>query len=154
MILKAEAITTNPMDEQRVAQLSKTLSNSGYRMTVARRAILEAFVASHGHITADNLVDVVHETAPNVGRMTVYRTLDIMCQLNLIHPVYQGTGAAHYVLLHDGHHHHLVCSNCDKVIEFDECVAAEIETAVSRKFNFTIQGHMLEFYGLCADCSD
>ncbi len=114
------------MDEQGIAQLSKKISDHGYRMTAARRAILEAFVVSHGHITADDLVAVVRENAPNVGRMTVYRTLDIMCQLNLIHPVYQGTGAAHYVLLHDGHHHHIVCSICDKVIEFDECVAAEI----------------------------
>ena len=142
------------MNEQPVVQLSRTLSDNGYRMTAARRAILEAFVACHGHITADDLVDVVHQNAPNVGRMTVYRTLDIMCQLNLIHPVYQGTGAAHFVLLHDGHHHHLICSNCDKVIEFDECMVAEIETAVSQKFNFTVQGHLLEFYGLCADCSE
>jgi Fur family ferric uptake transcriptional regulator len=142
------------MDEQYVAQLSKTFSENGYRLTAARSAILEAFVASHGHITADDLVDIVHQDAPKVGRMTVYRTLDILCQLNLIHPVYQGSGAAHFVLLQDGHHHHLVCSNCDKVIEFDECVVAEIETSVSQKFNFTVQGHLLEFYGLCADCTD
>ena len=141
------------MDEQ-VHELSRTLSDNGYRMTAARRAILEAFVACHGHITADDLVDRVHQNAPKVGRMTVYRTLEIMCQLNLIHPVYQGSGAAHFVLLHDGHHHHLICSNCDKVIEFDECVVAEIETAVSQQFNFTVQGHLLEFYGLCADCSN
>jgi Fur family ferric uptake transcriptional regulator len=142
------------MDERYVAQLSKTFSENGYRLTAARSAILEAFVASHGHITADDLVDIVHQDAPKVGRMTVYRTLDILCQLNLIHPVYQGSGAAHFVLLQDGHHHHLVCSNCDKVIEFDECVVAEIETSVSQKFNFTVQGHLLEFYGLCADCTD
>ncbi|NHZ72635.1 MAG: transcriptional repressor [Aquificales bacterium] len=138
---------------KQVAQLSKALSENGYRMTAARKAILAAFVASHGHITADDLVDIVHQDAPNVGRMTVYRTLDIMCQLNLVHPVYQGTGAAHYVLLHDGHHHHLICSHCGKVIEFDECMVVEIETAVAQKFNFTIQGHMLEFYGLCAGCN-
>ena len=140
------------MSGQQVAQLSKTLADNGYRMTAARKAILTAFVTSHGHITADDLVDIVHETALNVGRMTVYRTLDIMCQLNLIHPVYQGTGAAHYVLLRDGHHHHLICSNCDKVIEFDDCMVEEIETAVAQKFNFNVQGHLLEFYGLCVDC--
>ncbi|PID86368.1 MAG: transcriptional repressor [Chloroflexi bacterium] len=154
MIIIAKAMTTNLMDEQHAAQLSKSLSENGYRITAARKAILEAFVACHGHITADDLVDRVHENAPKVGRMTVYRTLDIMCQLNLIHPVYQGTGAAHFVLLHNGHHHHLICSHCGKVIEFDECVVAELETAVSQKFGFTVQGHLVEFYGLCADCSD
>ena len=148
-------LLSKQMDEQQhIAQISKALSENGYRMTEARKAILAAFVACHGHISADELVEKVHENAPGVGRMTVYRTLDVMCQLNLIRPVYQGTGAAHYVLLHDGHHHHLICSNCDMVIEFDECVVAEIETAVSQKFGFTVQGHLLEFYGLCADCSE
>jgi len=142
------------MSEQQVQQLSKTLSSHGYRLTAARKAILEALVACEGHVSADDLAAVVHEKAPNVGRMTVYRTLDIMCQLNLIRPVYQGTGAAHFVLLHDGHHHHLICSGCDKVIEFDECMVAGMETAVSQQFNFQVQGHLLEFYGLCADCRD
>lgn len=141
------------MNEQQRAQLSQALTNNGYRLTAARKAILEAFVSSHGHITADDLVDLVHQTAPTVGRMTVYRTLDILCQLNLIHPVYLGSGAAHFVLLHEGHHHHLVCSNCNRVIEFDECMIAGMETAVSQKFNFIVQGHLLEFYGLCAHCA-
>ena len=44
--------------------------------------------------------------------------------MGLLRPVYQGTGAAHYVLLLDGHHHHLVCSRCRRVIEFDECALA------------------------------
>ena len=82
-------------------ELSKILAENGYRITAARKAILEAFVACHGHITADDLVEIVRRDAPKVGRMTVYRTLEIMCQLNLIHPVYQGSGAAHFVLLHN-----------------------------------------------------
>ncbi|MGB5057548.1 MAG: transcriptional repressor [Candidatus Promineifilaceae bacterium] len=139
------------MDEQ-FTQLSSALSAEGFRLTTSRRAILAALVGCGGHITADELVERVHQQAPNVGRMTVYRTLDLLCQLNLIRPVYQGTGAAHFVLLHHGHHHHLVCGVCHKVIEFDDCVLAEIEKVVGHRFNFEVQGHLLEFYGLCAAC--
>ena len=139
------------MDEQ-FTQLSSALSAEGFRLTTSRRAILAALVGCGGHITADELVERVHQQAPNVGRMTVYRTLDLLCQLNLIRPVYQGTGAAHFVLLHQGHHHHLVCGVCHKVIEFDDCVLAEIEKVVGQRFNFEVQGHLLEFYGLCAAC--
>lgn len=139
------------MDEQ-FTQLSSALSAEGFRLTTSRRAILAALVGCGGHITADELVERVHQQAPNVGRMTVYRTLDLLCQLNLIRPVYQGTGAAHFVLLHQGHHHHLVCSVCHTVIEFDDCVLAEIEKVVGQRFNFEVQGHLLEFYGLCAAC--
>lgn len=137
---------------EEIAELRSALSGQGYRLTASRQAILTALVDCGGHVTADDLVARVREQAPNVGRMTVYRTLDLLCQLNLIRPVYQGTGAAHFVLLHQGHHHHLICGVCDKVIEFDDCVLAEIEKIVGQRFGFEVQGHLLEFYGLCNEC--
>jgi len=133
-------------------QLGNALRQNGHRLTGARQAILEALVASGGHVSADELVDLVREAAPGVGRMTVYRTLDLLHELSLIRPVYQGTGAAHYVLMEDGHHHHLVCTACQQVFEFDDCVAQEIGRALSDRFDFQIEGHLLEFYGLCPDC--
>ncbi|MBK8988870.1 MAG: transcriptional repressor [Chloroflexi bacterium] len=138
--------------EDQLTRLSAALTAHGYRLTASRQAILAALVACGGHISADDLVERVHQDSPNVGRMTVYRTLDLLCQLNLIRPIYQGTGAAHFVLLHHGHHHHLICGACDKVIEFDDCVLAEIEKVVGQRFRFDVQGHLLEFYGLCEEC--
>lgn len=136
----------------KVSHLSKALQASGYRVTRARQAIFRALVESGGHVSADDIVASVHREEPSVGRMTVYRTLDLLRQLGLVQPVYQGTGAAHYVLMDDGHHHHLVCSNCDRVVEFDECMAQEMGKLLGERFEFEIQGHLLEFYGLCAEC--
>jgi Fur family ferric uptake transcriptional regulator len=138
--------------EEQLVQLSSALAGHGHRLTSARRAILAALVTCGGHVSADDLVERVHQQAPNVGRMTVYRTLELLCQLNLIRPVYQGTGAAHFILLHHGHHHHLICGVCNQVIEFDDCVLAGIEEVVGQRFNFDVQGHLLEFYGLCENC--
>jgi Fur family ferric uptake transcriptional regulator len=140
------------MTNQLTEELSSALQQEGFRMTQSRRHILAALVSCQGHITADDLYEVVHRKQPGIGRMSVYRTLDVLADLGLIRPVYQGTGAAHYVLLDQGHHHHLVCSNCDKVIEFEECVLQEIENSISRSYNFEIQGHLLEFFGRCSDC--
>ncbi len=139
------------MSEQFTA-LSQALQTKGYRLTAAREAILQTLVDCGGHITADDLAARVRETSPNVGRMTVYRTLDLLSELGLIRPVYQGTGAAHYVLMHDGHHHHLVCSVCHKVFEFDDCVLGEIERLVCDRYGFQVQSHLLELYGRCPDC--
>lgn len=139
------------MNDQ-VTVLKQALLQQGYRLTVARQAILETLVASGGHITADDLSDKVRAQAPGVGRMTVYRTLDLLCHLGLIRPVYQGTGAAHYVLMEEGHHHHMVCSDCGLVIEFDDCVIERLEELVSARFGFAVQGHLLELYGRCQDC--
>ena len=141
------------MAEQLLA-LQKALQQNGHRLTAARQAILEVLIASGGHVSADQLAEMVREQSPQVGRMTVYRTLELLSELGLIRPVYQGTGAAHYILMDDGHHHHLVCAGCACVIEFEECVLAEIEKVVSGRFNFQIQGHLLEFYGLCANCKE
>ncbi len=135
-----------------LAGLSAALQEQGYRLTASRRAILQVLTSSGGHVTADDLAALVREKAPGVGRMTVYRTLDLLSGLGLIRPVYQGTGAAHYILMDAGHHHHLVCSVCHKVIEFDDCVLSEIEQMVCGRFQFQIESHLLEVYGRCPDC--
>jgi Fur family ferric uptake transcriptional regulator len=136
----------------KVSQFGNVLQKKGHRLTPARLEIVSALINSGGHVTADDLVEIVHRQTPGIGRMTVYRTLDLLHQLGLIRPVYQGTGAAHYVLMDDGHHHHLLCSQCDRVFEFEDCVAQEMTQALSQRFDFQIQGHLLEFYGLCPDC--
>ncbi len=141
------------MSEDALSRLEQALQERGYRLTAARRAILAALTAAGGHVTADELAAVVHQDAPAVGRMTVYRTLDLLGELGLLRPVYQGTGAAHYVLLLDGHHHHLVCSRCRRVIEFDECALAELAETVGRRYGFAVEGHLLEFYGRCSQCA-
>jgi Fur family ferric uptake transcriptional regulator len=137
-----------------LAALRRALSERGHRLTPAREAILRALADSGGHVTADALAALVRHDAPRVGRMTVYRTLDLLCALALMRPVYQGTGAAHFILLDKGHHHHLVCSRCERIIEFDDCVVDELTQAIGRRFGFAIEGHLLEFYGRCADCRD
>lgn len=136
----------------KLSELSEALQARGYRVTRARKAIFQALVESGGHVSADDIVTAVRRLEPSVGRMTVYRTLDLLRQLGLVQPVYQGTGAAHYVLMDEGHHHHLICSTCDRVVEFDECMAKEMGQQLAERFGFQIQGHLLEFYGICADC--
>jgi Fur family transcriptional regulator, ferric uptake regulator len=135
-----------------LTKLGSALQEKGFRMTEARRLILEALVSFNGHITADTLYEAIHQEQPGIGRMSVYRTLDLLVELGLLRPVYQGTGAAHYILLDDGHHHHLVCSICAKVIEFDKCLLKGLETKIGRSFNFEVQGHLLEIFGRCPDC--
>ena len=132
--------------------LCTALRDGGYQLTRARRAILAAFVAADDHISADDLVALVHERAPHVGRMTVYRTLDLLCQLGVIRPIYLGSGAAQYVLLQNGHHHHLVCTGCAAVIELEDCRLQALEAQLAARFDFEVQGHLVEFYGRCAAC--
>ncbi len=139
------------MGEQ-IVQIKERLAGNGYRLTTAREAIVNALVRCEGHITADGLVQQVRASAPPVGRMTVYRTLDLLCELGLVRPIYQGTGATHYILMTNGGHHHLICTRCHSVIEFEECLATELARQLSTQFNFHLFSHLLELHGLCENC--
>lgn len=132
--------------------LARILTARGYRLTAARRVILDTLSESGGHLTANELTEQVRQRSTAIGRMTVYRTLDLLCDLGLMRPVYQGTGAAHYVLMRDGHHHHLICTGCGRVVEFDECALDEAHEKIARRFGFEVEGHLLEFYGVCEVC--
>ena len=135
-----------------VRYLAQAIQESGYRLTAARQVILEMLVVSGGHITADDLAAKVRGANPGVGRMTVYRTLDLLSELGVIRPIYQGTGAAHYILMAEGSHHHFVCNRCHRVIEFDDCTADSFTRQLAARLDFQVQGHLLEVHGLCAGC--
>jgi Fur family ferric uptake transcriptional regulator len=139
------------MSEQ-AATLTAVVASRGYRLTAARKAIIEALVSCEGHISADDLAALARRKEPRVGRMTVYRTLDLLCDLGVLRPIYQGTGAAHYILLGDGSHHHFICNQCHAVIEFDDCSAGDLIQQLAVRFDFQVQSHLMEVYGLCANC--
>ena len=140
------------MAEPALQETLTTLQARGFRVTQARRTILDTLIRAGGHLSADDLAERVHDIEPRIGRMTVYRTLELLCEVGVVRPIYQGTGAAHYIFLHEGHHHHLICNQCHQVMEFDDCVLDEVARVVCGRFNFQLQGHLLELYGLCPDC--
>lgn len=141
------------MDVQKtVNSLTQTLLDGGHRLTQARRVIIETLVGTGGHITADELAEKVSVNASNVGRMTVYRTLELLTELGLTRPIFQGTGAAHYILMVEASHHHLICTRCNRVIEFDECYSLDILHQLADRFNFSVQSHLLEIHGICENC--
>ena len=139
------------MTEQ-ITILSQAIVTNGYRMTYARQVIIDQLVASGGHITADELANQVRTAVPQIGRMTVYRTLELLCELGQLRPIFQGTGAAHYILMPKGSHHHLICVRCNHIIEFDECQTDDLTAQLSQQYNFQVQGHLLEIHGLCEQC--
>ena len=140
--------------ENYLTEFSLALARQGYRLTEARRVVFEVLVKAGGHVSADELSDLVHDAGSEVGRMTVYRTLDLLTELGLVRPVYQGTGAAHFILLVEGHHHHLVCTGCNRVVEVDVCILPDIEQGVEQNSDFEVQGHLLEIFGVCRECRD
>lgn len=105
-------------------------------------------------MSADEVVSEARNRNAGVGRMTVYRTLELLAELGLIRPTLHKAGAARYVLLDDGRHHHLVCNRCQSVLELDRCLVEGLEQELGRRYDFEVHGHMLELFGLCDRCRD
>ncbi len=136
-----------------VKQVEARLTAAGYRPTTARCEVIAGLLQAEGHVSADELYESLRGGGSGVGRMTVFRTLDLLAEIGVVRPIYQGSGAAHFVLLEDGQHHHLVCMSCDTAVEFDDCTLADdFSQQLAARHQFKIAGHLLEIYGLCAEC--
>lgn len=132
--------------------LARTMMQNGHRLTRARQVIITKLVETGGHLSADDLAEQIRASDPNIGRMTVYRTLDLLTKLGLTRPIFQGTGAAHYILMTEGSHHHLICSRCQQVIEFDQCSATDAMQQLAEQYGFAVHSHLLDVHGLCQPC--
>ena len=130
----------------------RRIRESGNKLTHARLVVLQALEGYDGHPTSADVLDTVESIDDSVGRASVFRTLELFTQLSIIRPTYVSAGAAQYVLMPDGHHHHIVCLNCNRTIEFDDCGLGGLEAELEERLNVKITGHLLEFYGFCENC--
>ena len=134
----------------------------GYRITVAREAILEILSNTEEHLSAEEVYLAVHKVQPNVGLTTVYRTLELLVHMGLVFKFDFGDGRARYELSEgpkgSRHHHHLVCTDCGRVIDYTDFIDEEVELlsrtekGLQEKFNFEITNHVIQFYGRCDKC--
>lgn len=126
------------------------LESRGHRMTASRIAVVAAALATRGPFTAEDLVRQVR----GVGRATVFRTLKLMLEEDVICRILLDDSSLRYrVTGRLGHHHHLVCTSCGEVTDFTDC-ADDLMAMLGRRTDFQIEGHWLEVYGRCRKCVD
>ena len=132
-------------------QIIALLREEGYRITQPRIAIVEAILSTSGGFTADGLYDRLRGVA-GIGRATVFRTVDTLAGLGYLRRLHSEEQCSQYIRTTPGHHHHLICTRCHRVVEFDGCTVDAIANELSERTHFRIQGHWLELFGLCPDC--
>ncbi len=130
------------------------LHNAGYKFTRPRRLVAEILMSDQRHLTAPEVVEAVAQRDSSIGRMSVYRALELFTGLGMIRPVFQGGPNARYAVIIGGHHHHLVCQLCGRVIHFDDCPLDDLKQQLETRFGFVVEGHLLEFFGQCQDCHE
>lgn len=137
-------------------------NESCVRITAAREIILEILSGTEEHLSAADVYIKAHAVNPAIGLTTVYRTLDLLEQMGIAQKFDFGDGHSRFELINNpggkGHHHHLVCMSCKKIIDYSDFIEDEIEfidktqRKLSKKHKFNITGHSISFYGTCEIC--
>ena len=130
---------------------SAQLRAAGYKITPARAAVLESIPQESEHLNPAEILRQGRALYPALGRATVYRTLELLTTLGIVRPIYIGEAGPTYIRSAGGHHH-LVCSRCGVMVDFDSCAADDMVADLHARYGFIIRSHLLEFYGLCPEC--
>jgi Fur family ferric uptake transcriptional regulator len=137
--------------------VSEKLKKKGYKFTPQRRAILEVVTEHSGkHLSSEEIYDYVKVKSPEIGLATVYRTVQLLVELDVLSKLNLDDGFVRYEIDdHDEdqhHHHHLICSECGKIMEVKEDLLDSLEAEIESKYAFQIKDHKLKFFGLCESC--
>jgi Fur family transcriptional regulator, ferric uptake regulator len=130
----------------------RALRAAGYKLTTPRLTILDILENSGGHLTAAELLELVEQRDPSIGRASVFRTLELMIKLGIVWTSVQGGSTVHYMMMPGGHHHHIICTNCNMRIEFEDCRLSPLIEALQQQYGVRVEGHLLELYGICQNC--
>ncbi|WP_084729823.1 Fur family transcriptional regulator [Streptacidiphilus neutrinimicus] len=128
------------------------LRRRGYRLTPQRQLVLQA-VDDLEHATPEEVLTAVRRTAAGVNISTVYRTLDLLEELGLVSHAHLGHGAPTYHLASRDQHMHLVCRDCDTVIETDVAMAGPFVESLRRAHGFDTDMKHFAIFGRCASCT-
>lgn len=139
-----------------ITQVGEKLKSHEYKLTPQRQQILEVLLENKDkHLSAEDVYNLVKQKAPDVGLATVYRTLELFSEFEVIHSVNFGDGRKRYEYGDNSaghHHHHAICLKCGKILEINEDLLEELERQVAEQYKFTITDHELKIFGYCDGC--
>lgn len=140
-----------------IYDVEEKLRSKECKLTSRREHILRVLLENKDkHLSAEEVYNLVKAKAPDVGLATVYRTLELFCDFDIIHGMDFGDGRKRYEFGDDDarshHHHHLICLKCGVILEVEEDLLDDLEKRVNRDFGFDVQNHQLKIFGLCKDC--
>jgi len=134
-------------------ELTERLRLKSRKVTGPRQAILEILRQRSHPMSNKEIFAALRKRDCDLA--TVYRSMHLLESMGMVKRFEFGDGIARFELLKegdDGHHHHLVCTQCAGVVEIEECIMDEMEIKIAARNGFKAVTHKLEFFGICPDC--
>ena len=138
--------------DERMGTFHSRLREHGLKSTGQRDDIARVFFELRRHISAEELYAEVKKVNPHVGYATIYRTLKLLKECDLLVERHFEEGQARYEVAGEHHHDHFICERCGKIIEFENDDLERMQQAIAQKMGVVLTHHKLELYGICADC--
>lgn len=140
-----------------IGEVEDKLRANDHKMTPKRELVLRVLLENKDkHLSAEEVYNLVKLRAPDVGLATVYRTLELFTNFDIIHSMDFGDGRKRYEFgagdQESHRHHHLICINCGRIIEVNEDLLDELEARVTKTYDFVITDHELKIFGWCREC--
>ena len=144
-------------------KFKEMLKEKGLKVTNQRLLVLQV-LAEHKdeHMTAEDIFELVREDYPEIGLATIYRTVQLLLDMQLVDRILLDDGCVRYEIGeflderdgHRHHHHHLICTECGSVTAFRDDLLEELEVYIERGTGFQVTDHELKFYGMCRKCRE
>ncbi|MFC2046788.1 Fur family transcriptional regulator [Chloroflexota bacterium] len=131
---------------------NRTLKVDGLRATNQRTLIMEIIRQGQGHLDADEIYRRAREKQPRLSLSTVYRTLQKLKKLGLIEELHFDEAHHHYEVKPLSEHHHLICLDCGRVIEFNHLLSRYIKKNVPEAKDFEVVETEVRMAGYCPRC--
>jgi Fur family ferric uptake transcriptional regulator len=133
------------------------LEQDSHRLTPQREAVVDVLIANaDDHLSAEEIYVHTKKLHSEIGLATVYRNLELLEKLGVIHRFDYGDGQNRYEIklgdVEEHYHHHLICRKCGTIGEFHSDLLESIERRITEETGFEVTDHCLRFFGLCADC--
>ena len=148
-----EAKASSEMVDDAKRILREHLVRLGLKHSSQRDTILLIFLATHGHLSTEELYRLVKEHDPIIGYTTVYRALKLFTECGLASEIEFHDGVTRFEhCLHRRNHHHMVCTICGDSVEFFSAEVEAVERSVGEQFKFATTRHSFQIYGTCHAC--
>jgi Fur family ferric uptake transcriptional regulator len=133
--------------------LDDYIKDNNIKKSNQRNIILNAFLNTEGHLTIQELYDIVKKINSGIGPATVYRAIKVITDAGLAEEIDIGDGIKRYEHKYGHKHHdHLICVKCNAFIEFCDPEIESLQEKIAKKHNFKVLDHKLQIKGLCSKC--
>ena len=142
-------------------EFKEMLKKKGLKITNKRLRVLEVLGENRDkHMTAEDIYELVKEDYPEIGLATIYRTVQLLLEMQLVDRINLDDGCVRYEIGENTYgdakgkhrHHHLICKDCGKVFSFKDDLLEELENHIEDETGFHVLNHELKFFGQCEQC--